>query len=143
MRVSCVAAIAVLGVSLSASAAVSPAIVSAEASDQVVVRFVVRTTNDATLDSVRVTISGEEFGATPEYEEKRPSVSPHVLIDLGPPLANFRPILSAPMRSWIQKLAAKGQQANPQWTFQFIAGDQNVCRLSRSFTASEVASRIE
>src|SRR5262249_3367973 len=66
----------------------------------------------------------------------------HILIDLGPPVAPFQPTLTPAMLASIQRLAAKGQRARPQWTFQFIAGDHNLCRLSDSFPASNVAARV-
>jgi hypothetical protein len=142
MVLSRVAAIATLGVCLSASAAVTPAIVSAEASDDLVVGFVVRTTNDVRLSTVRLTVSGEEFPAIPEYEKARPPVSPHILIDLGPPVTPFQPTISPAMLASIQRLASRGKLARPEWTFQFIAGDHNLCRLSESFAASSVAAHV-
>jgi hypothetical protein len=124
-----------------AQAVVTPAIISAEASDELTGEFILRTPKDAAPDLVRLTVSGAEFLLKPEYGSSV-AVVPHVLIDLGPPVTTFQPRLSAAMTDWITTLAAKGKSANPQWMFQFIAGDQNICRLSQSFPASEVAARI-
>jgi len=140
MSASRVAAVAALVFSLPVWAS-APLIVSPQASSDLSLEFVLRTPKSATLDEVQLTVSGEEFARKP-LDLTSVDVFPLILIDLGPPEA-IRTTVSPALQRWIDQLAAAGAKAKPQWMFQFIAGDQNLCRLSKPFPSSAVATQLQ
>jgi hypothetical protein len=123
-------AAAILSSSLDGSAAsFSGKITSAELDDiahgevQAIVKYVVRAPKGSVVTAQTLRISGESFTPVTSKPQQAQDVGTLVLIDAGEPA---HPHLSAKVQDWVKKLA----KLRPDWTYRFIAGDQNGCLVS-------------